>query len=308
LEKPLALIIEDDRDIVALFRHVLDLAGYHTEIFLNGQAAIDHLAASTPNIVLLDLNLPGVSGVEILNRMNADDRLRDVPVVVITALPQLLKTLMVKPKLILTKPVEIEQMTHLIQQICPTEKSMETLPYDVVTGLYNRTFFVGRLKLALEHTKQHNHTPFAVLYLDLQRSLKLDYLFGREHNRKVMKETAMLLKSLLRPTDTLARIGDNLFGVLIEEVKNRELPIVIASRIQNKIRKHLARLESELQVRANVGIVLCGREYSSVDHILRDAENALDLAKLDRNKMLQQLRSKSISTASDMSLIVPRPR
>ena len=82
MDKPFALIIEDERDIVALFRHVLDLAGYHTEIVLDGKAAMDYLSRATPDIVLLDLGLPSLSGTEILTRMNADERLRKIPVVV----------------------------------------------------------------------------------------------------------------------------------------------------------------------------------------------------------------------------------
>ena len=97
MEKPFALIIEDDRDIVALFRHVMDLAGYQTEIVLHGEVAVDYLSKSTPDIVLLDLNLPGVSGGEILAMMKADERLKHIPVVVITALPHLVETLTVKP-------------------------------------------------------------------------------------------------------------------------------------------------------------------------------------------------------------------
>ena len=80
MEKPFALIIEDDRDIVALFRHVLDLAGYRTEIVLHGKVAAEYLATTTPDIVLLDLGLPGMSGGEILAMMRADLRLKNVPV------------------------------------------------------------------------------------------------------------------------------------------------------------------------------------------------------------------------------------
>src|SRR5215510_4358268 len=101
LEKPFALIIEDDRDIVALFRHVLDLAGYRTEIVLHGKVAAELLGRSTPDIVLLDLGLPGMSGGEILATMRADDRLKNVPVVVITAHPHLVETLPVAPQLVL---------------------------------------------------------------------------------------------------------------------------------------------------------------------------------------------------------------
>jgi diguanylate cyclase (GGDEF)-like protein len=303
VDKPFALIIEDDRDIVALFRHVLDLAGYRTEIVLHGKVAVEHLAHSTPDIVLLDLHLPGVSGVDILAMMNADERLKNVPVVVITAHPNLVEKLTVKPQLVLIKPVNIEQMSNLIQRICPTEKSLESLPWDVLTGVYNRSFFLARLKYALERARQLHHNKFAVLCLDLGQSLKLDYLFGSEYNKRVLKDSAVLLKMSLRPTDTIARLGGDVFAVLIEDVSNHDTPILIAARIQNKIRKYLAKLENELQVRANVGIALCGEEYASVDDILHEAERALALAKSDRKKMLQLLRAKPFEPVNDMGFM-----
>jgi diguanylate cyclase (GGDEF)-like protein len=300
VEKPFALIVEDDRDIVALFRHVMDLSGYRTEIILNGKAAADFLALSRPDIVLLDLGLPGMSGVDILSMMHADERLKDVPVVVITAHSHLVETLPVRPTLVLIKPVNIEQMSHLIQKICPTEKNMESLPWDVLTGVYNRSFFMARLAYALERTRQLHQGQFAVLYLDLGQSNKINYLFGNEYNKRVLQESAALLKTMLRPTDTIARSNGEIFLILIEDVSNTDTPVRIASRIQGRIRKYLAASENELQVRANVGVVLCGEEYNSVDDILRDAEQALELAKSNRRKMLQTLRTKAIGPTTDI--------
>jgi len=308
INKPSALIVEDDRDIVALFRHVLDLAGYRTEIALHGKAAVEYLDQSTPDIVLLDLNLPGVSGSEILVRMDADERLKSVPVVVITAHAPLIATLPVQPELVLLKPVNIEQMSNLILKICPTEKTMDSLPWDVLTGVYNRAFFLTRLAYALERAKQLHHNKFAVLHLDLGQSNKIDYLFGNEYNKRVLQDTAGLLKTTLRPTDTVARFHGGVFLILIEDVNNHEMPILIASRVQSKIRKYLAKSENELQVRANVGVVLCGEEYQSVDEILQDAEKALALAKSDRRKMLQLLRSKHIDASKDMGGTYPQMR
>jgi diguanylate cyclase (GGDEF)-like protein len=301
LEKPLALIVEDDRDIVALFRHVLDLAGYRTEIVLHGKVAAEYLAKSTPDIVLLDLGLPGMSGGEILAMMRADQRLKNVPVVVITAHAHLVETLPVAPHLVLIKPVNIEQMSNLIQRLCPTEEPMESLPWDVLTGVYNRSFFMARLAYALERAKQVRQNKFAVLYLDLGQSSKINYLFGKEYNKRVLQESAALLKTMLRPTDTVARLGEDVFAVLIEDVNNHETPILVATRVQNRIRKYLAKSENELQVRANVGIVLCGEEYLSVEEILHDAEQALLLAKADRRKMLQTLRAKPINASASMN-------
>ena len=300
MDKPSALIIEDDRDIVALFRHVLDLAGYRTEIVLHGKVAVEHLAKSRPDIVLLDLGLPGISGGEILVMMRADERLKDVPVVVITAHPHLVETLPVAPQLVLIKPVNIEQLSNLILRICPTEKSMDSLPWDVLTGVYNRSFFMARLSYALERAKQLPQNKFAVLYLDLGQSNKINYLFGQEYNKRVLQESAALLRTILRPTDTVARLSGYIFSILIEDVSDHDTPILIASRVQGRVRRYLARFENELQVRANVGIVLCGEEYHAVDDILHDAEQALAMAKSNRRKMLQALRSKPLDASTDV--------
>jgi len=300
MEKPFALIIEDDRDIVALFRHVMDLAGYRTEIVLHGGVAVDYLSKSIPDIVLLDLSLPGVSGVDILTMMRADECLKNVPVVVITAHSHLIETLPIKPQLVLIKPVNIEQMTNLVLRICPTEKSIDSLPWDVLTGVYNRSFFMARLAYALERVKQLHQSKFVVLYLDLGHSNKINFLFGAEYNKRVLKDSAALVKTILRPTDTIARLGGDVFAILIEDVSNHDTPILVASRVQSRVRKYLAKLESELQVRANVGIVLCGEEYDSVENIMHEAEEALTLAKADRKKMLQIFRSKPIDTMASI--------
>jgi diguanylate cyclase (GGDEF)-like protein len=277
----------------------MDLAGYRTEIVLDGKAAMEHLSKTTPDIILLDLGLPGLSGADILVRMNADERLKKIPVVVITAFPNLAETLPVPPQLVLIKPVNIEQMSMLIRQICPTERTTESLPWDVLTGVYTRPFFMARLGYALERSKQLRGNKFAVLYLDLGRSTKINYLFGEEYNKRVLQESAIILRTVVRSTDTIARLGENVFAVLIEDVKSHEIPISVASRVQSRIRKYLAKSENELQVRANVGIVLCDEKSQSVESILHQAEDALALAKSDRKKMLQSLRSNPGSTGNN---------
>jgi diguanylate cyclase (GGDEF)-like protein len=188
----------------------------------------------------------------------------------------------------------------MIQRICPTVKPTESLPWDVLTNVYNRSFFIARLGYALERSKQLHQNKFAVLYLDLGQSTKINYLFGKEYNRRVLQETAAVLRTVVRSTDTIARLGGDIFVVLIEDVSNPEIPIAVASRVQNRIRRLLAKSENELQVRANVGIILCGEEYPCVEDILRDAEAALVLAKSDRKKMLQSLRDMTLSTGMNL--------
>jgi diguanylate cyclase (GGDEF)-like protein len=203
------------------------------------------------------------------------------------------------------KPVNIEQMSNLIQRICPTERTVEKLPWDILTGVYNRSFFLARLNYALDHVRQQTVNKFAVLYLEIGQSAKLEYLFGSDYNTRVLKDAAGILKSILRPTDTIARLGGETFAVLIEEVANPDTPIMISARIQTRVRKYLARLENELQMRANVGVALCGQELTTADEVLHAAEQALALAKSDRKKMLQALRENPLEPVKDAGWISP---
>src|SRR5512146_1427031 len=150
MEKPFALIIEDDRDIAALFRHVLDIAGYQTEVVMHGGEAIERLQSILPDIVLLDLTLPGVPGSVILEDMRADARLMNVPVLVITAHAHVADSLPVEPDLVLLKPVNLDQLSNLVQRLRHPAKSMHETPWDGVTHLYNRGFFTVRLTYSLE--------------------------------------------------------------------------------------------------------------------------------------------------------------
>ena len=173
MEKPVALIVEDDRDIVALFRHVLDIAGYHTEIVLNGIEAMERVETLLPNIVLLDLQLPGMSGVEILKRMRSDARMSGIPVVVITAYAPYADSLPVEPDLLLLKPVDINQLSNLVQRLQATQGAMHEPSHDTVTGLYTFAFFTVRLAFSLERVKQTGLRRFGVLFADVAQFLTL---------------------------------------------------------------------------------------------------------------------------------------
>jgi DNA-binding response OmpR family regulator len=84
IESP-ALIVEDDLFLADIFNTTLRLAGFQTEIFNDGISALARLAQVTPALVVLDLNLPGTPGIQILSQIRRDKRLAHTPVLVATA-------------------------------------------------------------------------------------------------------------------------------------------------------------------------------------------------------------------------------
>jgi CheY-like chemotaxis protein len=80
------LVVEDDRATREILTRTLEKEGWSVQEAENGRVALEHLAVSLPDVVLLDLAMPEMNGFELLDVVRADDRLRDVPVVVVTSM------------------------------------------------------------------------------------------------------------------------------------------------------------------------------------------------------------------------------
>lgn len=81
-------IIEDDPDIAELLQFNLDNEGYRTKIEGNGDKAFDLITAKPPDLLILDLNLPGLTGIEICKYLRENPRTKDLPILMLTARTQ----------------------------------------------------------------------------------------------------------------------------------------------------------------------------------------------------------------------------
>jgi two-component system, OmpR family, phosphate regulon response regulator PhoB len=79
------LIVEDDGDIAALIAHYLEKTGYAAEVLPDGGRALARAKESLPDLVILDLMLPGLNGMEVCRALRADDRTAGVPIIMLTA-------------------------------------------------------------------------------------------------------------------------------------------------------------------------------------------------------------------------------
>lgn len=123
--KPLALVIDDDVHISEFFCFVLENAEYKTQTAIDGRTALARLRINTPSLIFLDLNLPDISGKEILQHIRQNNQLKKSRVVIITGHgkaidPQLEKS----ADFILTKPVKYSQVHHLAQRLQPSAQQI----------------------------------------------------------------------------------------------------------------------------------------------------------------------------------------
>lgn len=118
-EKPLAYIVEDNRDTVTIFRGALEMAQYEVEEAYDGAVARDYLAKYVPDLIILDLHIPYVSGDVLLQQIRSDERLKDTRVFLATADANMAAQLRDQAELVLLKPIGFSQLKELAQRFRP---------------------------------------------------------------------------------------------------------------------------------------------------------------------------------------------
>ena len=83
--RPVVLLVEDNDRNLKLARDVLEFAGFTVLVAVTGEDAVVRATSARPDLVLMDLQLPGIDGHEALNRLRHDERTSDIPVVALTA-------------------------------------------------------------------------------------------------------------------------------------------------------------------------------------------------------------------------------
>ncbi|MFZ6026628.1 MAG: response regulator [Chloroflexota bacterium] len=117
MTKPFALIVEDDMQLSQIFSLALKV-NFETETVLDGELALQSLAKATPDLIVLDLNLPCVNGESILDYIRSEARLEATNVIVATADARQAEMVREKADIILLKPVNPVQLRELATRMC----------------------------------------------------------------------------------------------------------------------------------------------------------------------------------------------
>lgn len=111
-KKPLALIVEDDAQLCQIYAKALQ-GDFETDIAYDGNTALMRLAQITPDVVLLDLNLPGLGGKDILSDIRSNPNLKNTHVILCTADAQQASMLQTQADMVMLKPVSPFQLRQV---------------------------------------------------------------------------------------------------------------------------------------------------------------------------------------------------
>ena len=150
--------------------------------------------------------------------------------------------------------------------------------YDEVTGLPNRKLFLERLSLTIAQARRSPDLRYAVVFLDLDGFKLVNDSLGHHVGDRFLAKIGERLRAGLRETDLAARFGGDEFAVLLHAIDPSGVAPLV-ERMQANLAEPIVLDGHEVAVTASVGIAMSGREHTSAEDVLRDADIAMYHAK-----------------------------
>jgi diguanylate cyclase (GGDEF)-like protein len=303
------LLVDDDamnRDALA---RRLSRSGYSVVTADSGGDALRVVRERRIDAVLLDVMMPGMSGLETLRRLRQTRSVADLPVIMVTAKDQsddIIEALDLGANDYVAKPIDYAVALARIRTQVTTRRA------DPLTGLPNRVLFMDRLNRLLSRAQETGTPSFAVLFLDLDRFKVINDSLGHVAGDELLVEIARRLESSLRATDTvarfdgestLARMGGDEFTVLLEGVGDGDRALAIANRLRVAVGSPLQLQGREVVPSISIGIVVSAPRYRSAEDMVRDADTAMYRAK-ELGKSRCEVFDTSMLAAAEQRLVL----
>ncbi|MEW5744778.1 MAG: EAL domain-containing protein [Nitrospirota bacterium] len=150
--------------------------------------------------------------------------------------------------------------------------------HDLLTGLPNRTLFMDRLNHEIAQARRH-HTLLAVMFLDIDRFKTINDSLGHGVGDELLKQVAERLRSAVRESDTVSRIGGDEFTILLTDIVYSDDAAAIAKKVMASFRKPFSFGSHDFSVSASVGIGVFPQDGEYADELLKNADIAMYHAK-----------------------------
>ncbi|CAN5479818.1 diguanylate cyclase [soil metagenome] len=287
-DKPTILVIDDELINIEIVAEEFDCD--FDVIFANdGLEGIQAARESRPDIILLDVLMPGISGHEVCARLKADPATNKIPVIFITALSdatQEIRGLEAGAVDYVTKPINpavVRARVQIQMELRNARMQLEQLATtDGLTGLANRRHFDERIKAEFERLRRAG-TALSVLMIDVDHFKLFNDSYGHLAGDECLKHLAAVIRRMVRrPADLGARFGGEEFICLLPEVDHAGA-LAVAENIRAGV-EALAiehrRSSTGTCVTISVGIATChcGAESTS-NQLMATADEALYAAK-----------------------------
>lgn len=303
--RPSLLVVDDvPENIHELIETLRD--EFRIMVATDGVKALEIVIGSTPpDLILLDIMMPGENGYEVCRRIKATPAGNRIPVIfvtVINALQDKVKGFELGAADYITKPFDIDEvrarirshlelarlrnfLEDLVEQrtamLQVSEEKYRVLSHrDPLTGLPNRVLFAEQLAHAILHA-ENNKDEFALVILDLDNFATINETLGHYIGDQLLTQVARRLQSLLPDSDAVARVGGDEFNIILASSENMPWIDLSAQRLIDALAVPFELEGKSIYVGASIGIALYPGDGTTAASLQSNADAALHRAKLE---------------------------
>jgi len=294
-ERAKLLVVDDNESNLDILLHLLD--PYDVIVALDGNSALDLLQYEAPDVILLDIVMPGLDGYEVCRRIKANPQWRHIPILFITAMTDeasLVRAFDIGGSDYVTKPFRSRELLARVRIQVEYRRAMEQLRRmavtDELTGIHNRRAFFEQAG-EMFRTAQRAASDLAALMIDIDHFKSINDRFGHAVGDEALRGAVEAIGDALPPEALLGRLGGEEFAVLLPASA-----MAAAATLAESLRTAIARVRlndagSALVMSASIGIAHRSEGAADLDALLRCADDRLFQAKRDgRNRVRDATR------------------
>jgi diguanylate cyclase (GGDEF)-like protein len=285
---------------------------YRIMVANSGLKALDIVQhGEPPDLILLDIRMPGLDGYEICRRIKAMPIGNGIPVIFVTVVdaPQeKVKGFALGAADYITKPFDVDEVRARIQthlELARLRRFLENLVAqrtallkiseekyrilahrDTLTGLPNRVLFAEQLAHAITQS-QRNDSQFALLTLDLDNFATINESLGHSVGDKLLLAVSQRLQGLLPDSDAIARVGGDEFHIILDSTSPDPWADSQAQRMIDALTLPFVVDDHSIYVGASIGIALFPDDASTAEQLLSNADAAMHRAKAEGRSTLR---------------------
>jgi len=278
------LVVDDAPDTLEIIQKLLRYEGYDVMVVSTGEEGIKRVETENPEVVLMDINLPGIDGTEALRRIRVINPFQCV--IMLTAFATIdnaIQALKEGASDFVKKPFENEHLIHIVNQCLEKSKTLrekEKLEEEVrrlsitddLTNLYNHRHFFKTLEAELTRLKRQK-TSLSLLMLDLDNFKIYNDTYGHLEGDKVLKNIGEIVRHSIRyNVDSGYRYGGDEFAVLLIGA-SMDQALTIAERIRSSIEQ-----AGFQNITVSIGLSEY-RDHFDLEGFVKSADDALYIAK-----------------------------